>query len=220
MKSLRLIGIFCCISGLAWGQDQPETVVVSPQKTNEVELEIPKTEEAPNAEFPNFKFNEEPYTNVDFSPDREVSMEPTERFANEGDLFLKRLEKKLPKGTNDNENKRQGSTTTQYLGDFRSGGDVVTIVVRDHQFQDGDLVSISINEETKLERVYLTNAPKGFKMKLKPGFNKIDFTALNQGSSGPNTAELRIYDEQGNVITLNQWNLATGVEATVVITKE
>jgi hypothetical protein len=32
-------------------------------------------------------------------------------------------------------------------------------------------------------------------------FNKIDFEALNQGSSGPNTAEFKVYDDKGSLIS-------------------
>ena len=49
--------------------------------------------------------------------------------------------------------------------------------------------------------------------------NKIDFVALNQGSSGPNTAELRIYDDNKKLLSSNQWNLATGSKATLIIVK-
>ena len=54
---------------------------------------------------------------------------------------------------------------------------------------------------------------------LKEGFNKIDFIALNQGESGPNTAELRIYDDNDVLLSANQWNLATGAKATLIIVK-
>ena len=57
-------------------------------------------------------------------------------------------------------------------------------------------------------------------MDLVKGVNKIDFEALNEGSASPNTAEFKIYDEKGKVISSNQWNLGTGYKGTVVIVKE
>ena len=51
-------------------------------------------------------------------------------------------------------------------------------------------------------------------------WHKIDFVALNQGDSGPNTAELRIYDDNDILISSNQWNLATGAKATLIIVKQ
>ena len=55
---------------------------------------------------------------------------------------------------------------------------------------------------------------------LISGFNKIDFVALNQGESGPNTAEIRVYDNEGMLLTANQWNLATGTKATLIVAKQ
>ena len=49
--------------------------------------------------------------------------------------------------------------------------------------------------------------------------DEIDFVALNQGSSGPNTAEVRVYDDIGNLVGNNRWNLATGVKATYIVYK-
>ena len=57
-------------------------------------------------------------------------------------------------------------------------------------------------------------------VKLLEGFNKIDFVALNQGESGPNTAEVRVYDDDGNVMMSNLWNLATGSKATFIVVKQ
>ena len=65
----------------------------------------------------------------------------------------------------------------------------------------------------------LTSGFGGFNIDLEVGINKIDFQALNQGSSGPNTAEFQILDENGNTVAGNQWNLATGVKATIILTK-
>ena len=66
----------------------------------------------------------------------------------------------------------------------------------------------------------LNSTFRGINLKLGEGFNKIDFIALNQGDSGPNTAELRIYDDNERLISSNQWNLATGAKATLIIVKQ
>jgi hypothetical protein len=49
---------------------------------------------------------------------------------------------------------------------------------------------------------------------------KLDFEALNQGTSGPNTAAFSVFDDSGNLITSNEWNLTTGIKATIVVVKE
>lgn len=113
-----------------------------------------------------------------------------------------------------------GATTNQFLGDFRSNGKFVKIVCRDHQYVDGDRVRILMNDKVVQPNVLLDASYKGIYVDLVPGFNKIDFQALNQGSSGPNTAALAVFDDQGNVISVKEWNLATGVKATMIIVKE
>lgn len=57
-------------------------------------------------------------------------------------------------------------------------------------------------------------------MKLEEGSNKIEFFAINTGSSGPNTAEYRIVDETGAVIASKVWALEAGVRVTVVVVKD
>ncbi len=108
----------------------------------------------------------------------------------------------------------------QYLGDFKTNSGSVTIMYRDHEYVDGDRVRIFVNGDIVKSSVYLSGGFGGFTFPLQSGFNHIVFQALNQGCSGPNTAELQIYDEGGNLISHNQWNLTTGRKATVMIVKE
>ena len=108
----------------------------------------------------------------------------------------------------------------QYLGELKTGSLNVTIMYRDHEYVDGDRVRIYVNGDTVKSSVYLSAGFNGFTFLLQPGFNKVEFQALNQGSSGPNTAELRIFNDEGDVISANQWNLTTGRKAMVTIIKE
>ena len=48
---------------------------------------------------------------------------------------------------------------------------------------------------------------------------RVDFEAINQGESGPNTAEFQVYDDKGQLISANQWNLATGFKASIILIK-
>lgn len=108
----------------------------------------------------------------------------------------------------------------QYLGELKTGSLNVTIMYRDHEYVDGDRVRIFVNGDIVKSSVYLSSGFNGFTFQLQPGFNKVEFQALNQGSSGPNTAELRIFDDAGEVLSANQWNLTTGRKAMVTIIKE
>ena len=96
----------------------------------------------------------------------------------------------------------------------------IRVLYRDFGLEDGDLISVSVNDELINPRVLLTNGYKGFKLDLVQGFNKIDFLALNEGYALPNTAEFQVIDDLGNTIASNMWNLSTGVKATIIIVKE
>lgn len=155
-------------------------------------------------------------------PKKEFSMFPQEKFGNPGELYIKQINKNIAdlKLSPEEVEQRNGSSTDQFLGDFKSGAKFVNIVYRDHGFTDGDVIQVLVNDDIIHPRVFLTGGYKGFKLDLQPGINKIDFLALNQGSSGPNTAEFKVVDDAGNLVSHNQWNLATGVKATIILVKE
>ena len=108
----------------------------------------------------------------------------------------------------------------QYLGDFKSGSKFVKFLYRDHEYVDGDRVRVYLNDQVVHPNILLTGEFQGFYIDLEKGFNKIDIEALNQGESGPNTAQFVMYDDNKQVISSNIWNLATGVKATVIIVKD
>ena len=148
------------------------------------------------------------------NPQKSVMEQDTEYFADPGKKYLKRLKVEEDKR---NPNEYLGDA---YLGDVSTVSKKANIVCRDFEYMDGDRVSILVNDEVVVENLTLTYEFRGINLKLKEGFNKIDFVALNQGSSGPNTAELRIYDDSENLLSANQWNLATGSTATLIIVKK
>ena len=136
-----------------------------------------------------------------------------EYFLNPGDAYVKKLNKEKEK----NPNNYLGDA---YLGDVATVSDAANIVCRDFEYVDGDRVRIMVNDEIVVQNLTLDSSFRGINLKLGEGFNKIDFIALNQGDSGPNTAELRIYDDNKKLISSNQWNLATGAKATLIIVKK
>lgn len=107
-----------------------------------------------------------------------------------------------------------------YLGDIKNNGKFIGIVCRDHEYVDGDQVRILLNGEVVEPKLFLTGAFKGLNVDLKKGFNRIEFEALNEGSSSPNTAQINVYDDQGKLLYANQWNLSTGSKATFIVVKE
>ncbi|CAI8336180.1 MAG: Uncharacterised protein [Flavobacterium sp. SCGC AAA160-P02] len=108
----------------------------------------------------------------------------------------------------------------QDLGSFRTQSKSVRIICRDFQYPDGDKVTIMINDIPIIKNVTLQSSYQGFDIPLEVGINKIAFIALNQGTSGPNTAGFKVFDDSGNVISSNEWNLATGAKAVILIAKD
>ena len=108
----------------------------------------------------------------------------------------------------------------QYLGDVKTTAKFVGIVCRDHEYVDGDRIKIYLNGEIIEYNMLLTGSFKGVNVDLVQGFNRIEFEALNQGSSGPNTAQVVVADDKGQVIHNNRWNLSTGSRASLIIVKE
>lgn len=108
----------------------------------------------------------------------------------------------------------------QDLGSFRTNSKAVRIICRDFQYPDGDRVTIMINGIPVIKNITLRGSYQGFDIPLQVGLNKIAFIALNQGTSGPNTAGFKVFDDSGNEISSNEWYLATGAKATILIAKD
>ena len=108
----------------------------------------------------------------------------------------------------------------QFLGQYDIDTEFVNIVCRDHEYPDGDRVSVSLNGKVVYPNIRLTSQYRRLKINLIQGINKIDITALNQGDSGPNTAEFVVYDDKGNVVSSKEWNLLTGVKAMITFINE
>ena len=144
----------------------------------------------------------------------EIDMSKQETFMDNRDYFLNKLK------TPENNRNPVDYMMDQYLGDFKSNAPFVQVIFRDHEVADGDRVRILYNDREVEANVLLQERFKRLNIDLIPGFNKIEFIALNQGESGPNTAEIRVYDNAGGLIMANQWNLATGNKATLIVVKE
>ena len=108
----------------------------------------------------------------------------------------------------------------QDLGSFRTESDNITIICRDFQYPDGDMVTILVNNIPVITNITLKQNYQKFTIPIGLGINRIAFRALNQGSSGPNTAAFKVYDDSNNLISSNEWNLATGAVATILIAKD
>lgn len=203
-------------SALVWGQTENKPV----QRKFDVDpaskslLKIPEKNPLPNFLQKDF-LSKTPDVNASSKGiKKDIQMGFKEDFIDPGQEYLERLQ------TPEAEKNPGNFKVDQYLGDFKSNAKSVRIVFRDHQHPDGDRVQVRLNDEIFYPNILLLESYKKLDVDLKTGFNKIDFVALNQGESGPNTAEVRVYDDQGNLMMANRWNLATGTKATFIVVKD
>jgi hypothetical protein len=146
--------------------------------------------------------------------DERGSLFEREQYIDTSAPYLKRLRKR------EEDNANMGYLGDTYLGDVNTSSKTAIIVCRDFEYEDGDRVQIMLNDTVLLQDLYLKNKYFMMEIELKPGFNKFDFKALNQGASGPNTAELKVYDDQQKLLSSNQWNLSSGATATFIVVKQ
>jgi hypothetical protein len=156
-----------------------------------------------------------PITDYKLEVKSEMSMIPKNNgFINPGDEVKDRLNQKT--------DRQEGKAyrRNQSLGTYSTKSVSAKVLYRDAQFVDGDLIRVYLNGKVIESQVYLESSFKGFEIVLEKGFNKIDFEALNQGDSGPNTAQFQVYDDQEKLVSASEWNLGTGFKATIILVKE
>lgn len=147
-------------------------------------------------------------------PETEKSIMEKEQFENPSKLYTEKMNKKSSDGEI-----LERFKSDSFLGQFKTGTKIISIACRDHEAPDGDLVRIWLNDKIVVDAILLDVDFKEVYLDLNEGINKIEIEALNQGESGPNTAQFIIYDQKKGMITTNKWNLTTGVKAKLVILK-
>lgn len=181
---------------------QPQPTSLLPEDRPPVSLTIPFKDRDPKMQFP------------------PPSPEEKQLDMTASDGLLDHIEGKAPKAFQKDKEPRPEFARDQDLGDVSTSGDFVQVKYRDHEYVDGDLIRVYVNGDVVQSRVFLGGSFSGFTLSLQPGPNRIEFEAINQGSSGPNTAELHVYNEKGFIISAKEWNLLTGYKATVLVIKD
>ena len=192
------------------------------------EINARKSTNQLKAKSQNFKMKPSP--NVDFKIEKKVNTEVIlknlnkNKATNKTSILMETLPedrditgKKYWKGK-DVTHKKLASNMS--LGTVYSTTKEVRVECRDHSAVDGDIIKIFINENPLPHSVVLKGSRFTVYLKLNEGYNRIDFQAMNQGISGPNTAELLLFDTNNNLISSKEWNLLTGQIATLGIIKK
>ena len=106
------------------------------------------------------------------------------------------------------------------LGSFSTTSKFIIIKCRDHEYVDGDRIKLMLNKVVIHPNIILKGDYFVIDVDLVPGFNSLNFIALNEGASSPNTAQLKVYDEEGSLLASNKWLIRTGYKASLSIYKE
>jgi len=212
MKLTRIVLFFLLTSGLVHAQtdfDRTQPLQIDAENNLDANTNPQGTPLAIPAELeiarnPSLQLEER---NVKMLPDRELKQAG----------FDMKIDPKVGEDAKSGGNNHFGD---MYLGDVKTGGTYVGIVCRDHEYVDGDRVQIAVNDQIVEPNILLTGSFKGVNINLEQGFNRLDFTALNQGTSGPNTAQVDVYDDKGQLIYSKRWLLSTGSKASLIVVKD
>ncbi len=215
-KASILVLFFLLLTATNWAQIENQDNSVR-FEMEEDDYEMPTEYELPVIETPSITDPKSDFIPDDFS---DLGKDKQELDITFQENFIDVKSNKAPKYFTKDKAISDEFGKDQYLGEIRTQTGNVTIMYRDHEYVDGDRVRIFVNGDIVKTSVYLSGSFSGFTFPLQVGFNKVEFQALNQGSSGPNTAELMIYDETGATLASNEWNLNTGRKASVSIIKE
>ncbi|MDY2586573.1 hypothetical protein [Winogradskyella aquimaris] len=225
MKYFKLILFSLCLfygtatfSQVTDNEKKTIRIPAEPSKTKKDSLPVkvkvaPKLEKKDNNSSGKSK-EEEKKKFIIKDSEKPFSMIEEDGLKSPAEIFEKRWSKDLEKG---------GVVKTmsdQFLGEHRVDTKFVNIICRDHEYPDGDRVRIYINDIVVKENLLLRSSYRRVEVDLIQGKNTVVIEALNQGESGPNTAEFIVYDDQGKQISSKEWNLLTGVKAIIVFQNE
>lgn len=198
-------GAFAQIDNPMGGLAIPKSNTTIPAVAPKAKADAPTKKDEPRKSFSSYDLQR---------TDDNVSK--NESFADRGEEFRSKINQSIsPRGESN-----AAFRGNQNFGELRTKSGHLDILAADFGLEDGDRIRVLVNDRVVIQEFTLTNFNRGLQITLQPGFNKIDFEAMNQGTSGPNTAQFAIYDDSDKLLMSNQWNLATGFRASVMVIKE
>lgn len=131
---------------------------------------------------------------------------------NVGKAYADKMNKSL-RGAKEGSADSKAFRKHQYFGDFETESETIALEYRDFGEVDADRVRVWVDGKLIVELVELSGFEKKLFIGLEEGINHIEIEAVNEGALSPNTGEFGFYDENGKIITKDQWGLATGFKA-------
>ena len=200
---------FVCFSQFSWAQND------SPFKSKKLKLDWdnpPAIAVEPGVSSPGIPYKSildkddsylKKYSLFEKKNETTSLLEKKSEYKYPGDAYKAKLNKEI----------NEGSKVDVFFGKFIVETPRIKLMTRDFADPDGDRVRVILDDLVVIMNITLEGAFQTHYIDLKEGDNLLDILALNQGLSGPNTATFAIYDDNGNLITTNDWNLNTGLAA-------
>lgn len=213
MRHLYIIMIMLAAGSLYAQRDNPTGGIAIPKSNTTVTPTGPVSSDSPFSLSPPKKTNS---TLQVGQKQNDFSMYKSNEFINRGSEFKDKANASIAPRGESNEAFRGNLD----FGVIKTKSAYVVLRARDFGAQDGDRIKITLNDKTILSDVLLLNDTQSITITLSEGFNNIQFEALNQGTSGPNTGEFFLYDDEETRLTGGEWNLATGFHGKFVLVRE
>lgn len=205
LLTISTTGVYAQVDNPMGGLAIPKSNTAIPAVAPKAKADVPTKKDEPRKSFTSYDLER---------TDEHVAK--NESFADRGEEFRSKINASVsPRGESN-----AAYRGNQHFGELRTKSSRLDILAADFGLEDGDRIRVLVNDKVVIQEFTLTNFNRGLQITLQPGFNKIDFEAMNQGTSGPNTAQFAIYDDTDKLLMSNQWNLATGFRASVMVIKE
>jgi len=150
------------------------------------------------------------FTNGDTCASGKIILMEKEKLEKKVEKIKKKVEKKIEKKKKKEEEINVMSTKVLKDGDdmlIKCYSDKITIYIWDANQEDGDKISLVVNNKYLLKDFTTKRKRKKIKYKLQEGENIIAITSLNLGSTPPNTSRIEIVDSKTKYPIITQLEL-------------
>ena len=215
MKKLFVFTFLLCVTLQANAQFDTNSGSISVPKGNTTSTDTPSlSTTSPFTLTPPKPTVSNPYQ-VGANNESNFSMYQKDEFVSRSSEYMDRVQVKT----------RESESNEPYKGNIDFGviktkSPYIILMARDFGAEDGDRVKVTVNNKIIVANVTLTNRGAAIMITLAEGFNNIQIEALNQGTSGPNTGDFGVKDNEEKLLARNEWNLATGFYAKFIVVKE
>jgi hypothetical protein len=219
MKNLfvYILFIFCLSTYAQTDTGAKGGIAIPKSPKNNTTVKPSTTTVSPDSPFANLK----PEKKNNYYPAFTLGAEKKEFSMTQQETFVNRTKEFAERTTI----KPSGESAAQFkgnqdFGELKTKSEFVDIMAADFGAEDGDRVRVLVNGQVAIPEFTLYNTYKPLHIRLERGFNNIEFEAMNQGTSGPNTALFIIYDKEGKMLMKEEWGLCTGFKGRVMIIRE